>query len=375
MVKTSVLIVEPNIEWANELASELNLFNLNTIIRSQVELDDELEAAGNQFSICVINAIMPNMEGYTLYSYLQTLNNWKTASFVLVADEEHLANSLKLLKPERAVVAWKGEGTGAIVQKIVNQIPIDAYSENEYYPEFSGKIYSGYVNDIIDFLKITYASGKLILSEDTEYCILQFEHGEIVDTLHSFLSGESALNNVLAWERGNYRFERKRATYDDIHQLVTKKRLELKNAQEISVDLSDILTDLFSALYHFLAHQLNPQQVNEIYMEKLELFKKRYPTLKKCIFAPFGESVLIFKEQVVKEEIKAYLHYFESIIRLVYQKYPDLDFENLKMAIEELSPFLKNFNIFESVLENIDSVCKNTEYMTQLTTSSKIAFN
>ncbi|GAB4329183.1 MAG: hypothetical protein Kow0037_04110 [Calditrichia bacterium] len=375
MTRSSVLIVEPNIEWANELASELLRFNLDSIIRSQVELDKELEDAGNQFGICVINAILPNMEGYTLYSYLLSLRSWNLTNFVIIADDEYLANSLSLLKPDRAVIAWKGEGTSSIVQKIVNQLPFENYFDTEYYPEVTGRISPGQIQEIIEYLKLTYASGKLIITNENDYCIIDFQDGEIADSLHSFLSGESAINNVLTWSNGQYRFERKRVTFDDIHRLVSEKRKKSTERQENQVQLNDVFTDLFSILYHFLTHQINNQQINEIFQVKLQDYRERYPTLKNCIFAPFGEAVLIFKEDVYREEIPAFLELFDSILNTIFQKYPELDFENLKMSLEEIRPFLSQYNIYKKVFEKIEKAGTRNSYLNQLKTTRKLALN
>ncbi len=351
----TLLIIEPEINFARQLQEALNGMGYLSFIRTDVEDPHQIVETGFFFQAIILNLELKSIEGLSLYSYLKKCSKFRNTEFIFLTDNDNILQLLDKMFIEDAIILNKKIGIKELVSRIVNFIPFPDFGKlsNRFYTELKGSLEQLPVKILLEYCEKTCFSGFLYLSNKKSLCAIKFEMGRAKNV---FINGvpQSELNFDIFkyWEKGEFRLERFRYSIQEIKQLFRKEpNVNPESEKEkISVQLNDIFTDLFYFLSVYLQDQLPEYLIDQIIVSVINDFKLKNKHIKYVHYDPALDEKFVFDKQVKKEHIPFLIDLFTSIFLRAKSHQVELDFNDLFEHLRELEPYLKQINFFNYLL-------------------------
>ncbi len=361
MASPNILIIEPDLSFAQKLGSELQQLGFSTILRTDILDPDELLNITVPIYSIILNLELKNTEGITLYSYLKNQKNFKETTFSFLADDQDVFQLMKNMPLDRALVINKEEDFSEIISQILNSIPamFRTSAEHQFMTEVCGELRDISLNEILSFCDKTCFTGNLLLTHDQDFSVIQFEKGTVKELNYKDYEMTEALSLFQSWNRGNFRLERKRYKVEEIRKLVRETDNGSGPLGDLPISHKDLFIDIFNFLTNYLAEQLSDYQLRRVYSESLEIFKSRHPFLKDFLFMPEDEDKIDIKFDVNTGNIEVLIDLFKQIFFNAKRYESELALNDIFLYLHELEPLLKQIKFYDYFLPTTTSYLRD----------------
>ncbi|MEJ2634874.1 MAG: DUF4388 domain-containing protein [Calditrichia bacterium] len=369
MASQNILIIEPDLSFAQKLSSELQKLGFSTIFRTDILDPDELLNTTALIHSIILNLELKNTEGITLYSFLKNQKNFKETTFSFLADDHDVFQLMKNMPLERAVVINKEEDFNEIISQILNSIPamFGTSTEHQFMTEACGELGDISLNEILSFCDKTCFTGNLLLTHDQDFSVIHFENGTFKELNYKDYEMTEAFTLFQSWNRGSFRLERKRYTVEEIRKLAKAADNETGPLEDLPISYKDLFIDVFNFLTNHLSEQLSDYQLRRVYSESLEIFKSRHPFLKDFLFLPENEDKIDIKFEISAGNIEVLIDLFKQIFFNAKRYESELALNDIFLSLHELEPYLNRIKFYDyflpAVTTNLEKESSSHPYL------------
>jgi len=359
----TLLIIEPDIDFARKLQDALNGMGYLSFLRTDVEDPHQIVETGFSFQAIILNLELKSIEGLSLYSYLKKSSKFRKTAFIFLTDNNNILQLLDKMFIEDAVVLNKKLGIKELVTRIINNIPFPDFNElmNRFYTELKGSLELLPVRTLLAYCENTCFNGFLYLLQKNSLCAIKFNNGKVKSVyIDGIPQSEYNFEIFQSWAKGEFRLERFRYNIFEIKHIFGNEINSSLTAEngEITIDLNDIFTDLFYFLSSYLQDQLPDYLIDQIIVSAINDFKLKNELVKYIHYDPTIDEKFVFDESIKKEHIPYLIDLFQHIFLRAKSHQIELDFNDLFEHLRELEPYLKQINFYNHLLK--DDIKKET---------------
>lgn len=368
----NILIIEPDLSFASKITQELQKFNFNTLLRTDIEEPDQLASMTVPIHTIVLNLELKSIEGLTLYSYIKNLNKFRNTTFTFITDNENTFCLLENMPLERSVVCRKGDDFQTLISNIINNMnySLPPETDSRYITEASGELSKIPVEDLLLYCSNTHFSGNTILTHEDQFCIIEFKLGQIEVVHFQTFDTEEALSEIQNWSTGNFRLERKRPTTEEMEIIISNLKTVVTQELNTLVGMRDVLIDVFNYLHQFLSEQFAMEEVNRLFEQALQAFKERHPDFVDLDFYPASDDKISLKQELSTEMGIKLAGLFRTIFHQAEALQPEIEIGDFLDRIEELDPFLRKLGLYEALFEQKANIVPDEVFKLPDTSSS-----
>ncbi len=116
------------------------------------------------------------------------------------------------------------------------------------------------------------------------------------------------------------------------------------------LSMKDVLSDLFYFVYHIFEEKLDSATVRQIFASKFSEYKELFPALKDLTFHGDVQDIFGYTGDLQSEQVEYLLMLFNDLLNELLSRLTDYHFEDFIRDIDEISPYLKQFQLMEKIL-------------------------
>ncbi len=347
MAFPNILILEPDIAFAQKLQKKLRELDYLAILKTAIQDPEELLKLSAPIHTVVLNVELQELEGFTVYSFLKEKKEFKESTFVFLADNHNIYILLREMPLERAIVLEKSLPFEQLMQKIINFIPIPTnyHSEHNYFREVMGELAELSLNELLDYCRLTLFTGYLTLSNLSQSAKIILERGEIQEVQFQHLPQFEALDILKSWKTGHFVLERKQMSVAEIKEVLSEKF----SGSRYHIELSDLFTDVFHFLYQYLSLQLTVFELNSILEKHIRVFNENSSL--KIFFDPLTEDVFSIEGVVLLKNVPELVELLSDIFQEARKISSEIDLQDYFDYLQEIKPYLDEINFFDLLRE------------------------
>ena len=349
----NILIIEPDLDFASKIKRELQKFNFNILLRTDIEEPDQVVSIAIPIHSIVLNLELKSIEGLTLYSYIKNLNRFRSTTFTFLTDNESTFCLLENMPLERSVVCRKRDDFSTLISNIINNmnysIPLE--SDSKYITEASGDLSEMSVADLLLYCNNTHFTGNMIVTHSDDFCIIEYKLGAIETVHFKTCEVEATLQEIKNWESGHFRLERKKPNIEEMVKIISSLKKNAGTAFSSLVGIKDVFIDIFTYLYQYLIKQLSIEDVNQIFEQSLRTFKEKHSEFGELEFFPASDDKFIIDQEISTKQGIILTQLFRTIFHHAESLQPEIEITDILERVQELEPFLKQLDLYEALFE------------------------